>query len=249
MCARDAQQSNTAADDVWDTDSSEPGSPTAAAAADPQQRGGSQLDREWEARKQQFYNAGFREGLEEGKEVTLQQGFNAGFAEGAQAGYEFGLVKSTLQVLAAHLAEGDNRRAKVQELLQQVSGLSNRTVMIDTCKALLAQQPADVISQHLQAALTLHGQADTASASQATPQSATSEPAADAGASSSSGADAAAAAAAAGEVPLPLQLVSHLRQELQQLGFTVGSAPPLTVASGSPPTAADAGRDRSKEEE
>jgi hypothetical protein len=37
----------------------------------------------------------------------------AGFAEGAQAGYEFGLVKSTLQVLAAHLAESDSRRAKV----------------------------------------------------------------------------------------------------------------------------------------
>lgn len=47
---------------------------------------------------------------------------------------------------------------QVQELLQQVSGLSNRTVMIDTCKALLAQQPADVISQHLQAALTLQGE-------------------------------------------------------------------------------------------
>lgn len=30
--------------------------------------------------------------------------------------------------------------------------------MIDTCKALLAQQPADVISQHLRAALTLQGE-------------------------------------------------------------------------------------------
>jgi hypothetical protein len=49
-------------------------------------------------------------------------------------------------------------------------------------------------------------------------------------------------------VPLPLQLVSHLRQELQQLGLTVGSAPPLTVASGSPPTAADADEDRSEEQ-
>lgn len=131
--------------------------------------------------------AGYREGLEEGKEVTLQQGFNAGevlghlkctcaartalsacmrayrvwwsqaavvtpqqcgstgrstslcrmwtacgpkhkskqhllqhtatllpvgFAEGAQAGYDFGLVKGALQVLAAHLQDGQ-KRAKV----------------------------------------------------------------------------------------------------------------------------------------
>jgi hypothetical protein len=40
-------------------------------------------------------------------------GVDAGFAEGAQAGYEFGLVKSSLQVLAAHLADDDSRRAKV----------------------------------------------------------------------------------------------------------------------------------------
>jgi hypothetical protein len=37
----------------------------------------------------------------------------------------------------------------------------------------------------------------------------------------------------AAELPLPLQLVRHLRQQLQDLGFAVGSAPPLTVASGS----------------
>jgi hypothetical protein len=40
-------------------------------------------------------------------------GVDAGFAEGAQAGYEFGLVKSSLQVLTAHLAKDDSRQAKV----------------------------------------------------------------------------------------------------------------------------------------
>jgi hypothetical protein len=48
MCANDVQ-CNTAADDVWDSDSDheQPArSPTR----------GTQLDREWEARKQQFYN-------------------------------------------------------------------------------------------------------------------------------------------------------------------------------------------------
>jgi hypothetical protein len=48
---------------------------------------------------------------------------------------------------------------QVQELLQQVSSLSNRTVMVDTCKALLAQQPADAVAAHLQKALNLSGQA------------------------------------------------------------------------------------------
>lgn len=38
---------------------------------------------------------------------------------------------------------------------------------------------------------------------------------------------------AATDLPLPMQLVADLQQELQQLGFDVGSAPALTVASGS----------------
>lgn len=128
-----------------------------------------------------------------------------------------------------------------------MSGLSNRTVMIDTCKALLAQQPADVISHHLQAALTLTDaddagiSADTTAqaSSSSTPPTGSSQPtaaAAAAPASSSGG-----SSSQAGELPLPLQLVSHLKQELQQLGFAVGSAPPLTVASSSP-AAEDAGQ-------
>jgi hypothetical protein len=126
--------------------------------------------------------------------------------------------------------------SQVQELLQQVSGLSNRTVMIDTCKALLAQQPADVIGQHLQAALSLTDADDPGSdtpvqaSSSSTAQTASSPPtgAAAAAASRSSG-----STSQAGELPLPLQLVIHLKQELQQLGFSVGGAPPLTVASSS----------------
>lgn len=46
---------------------------------------------------------------------------------------------------------------QAQELLQQVSTLNNRTVMQDTCMALLTQTPDAIISQHLQAALTLEG--------------------------------------------------------------------------------------------
>jgi hypothetical protein len=46
---------------------------------------------------------------------------------------------------------------QVQELLQQVSALDTRVAMVDTCRALLEQQPADAVAAHLQAALTLQG--------------------------------------------------------------------------------------------
>lgn len=46
---------------------------------------------------------------------------------------------------------------QVQELLQQVSAVHARAAMVDTCKALLEQQPADAVAAHLQAALTLQG--------------------------------------------------------------------------------------------
>jgi hypothetical protein len=143
-----------------------------------------------------------------------------------------------------------HRLPQVQELLQQVSGLSNRTVMIDTCKALLAQQPIDVISQHLQAALSLTDADDSdagaeqsaeASSSNSTEQTASSQTTGAAAATTAAAAAAAAghssgsnSHATAGDLPLPLQLVSRLKQELQQLGFVIGGAPPLTVARSSP---------------
>ena len=37
-----------------------------------------ELDREWQARKQEFWNSGYREGLEAGKHDTVQEGFDAG---------------------------------------------------------------------------------------------------------------------------------------------------------------------------
>jgi len=64
--------------------------------------------------------------------------------------------------------------------------------------------------------------ADASDAAEASSSQAASVPAAAAESSSSDT-----------QLPLPLQLVSHIRQELQQLGFEVGSAPALTVASSS----------------
>jgi hypothetical protein len=36
------------------------------------------LQREWGARREEFWNSGYREGLEAGKQKTVQTGFNAG---------------------------------------------------------------------------------------------------------------------------------------------------------------------------
>jgi len=54
MCANDNQH-NTATDDVWD--SSDSGNDEAGTPGSPPR---SHLDREWEARKQQFYNVRLR---------------------------------------------------------------------------------------------------------------------------------------------------------------------------------------------
>lgn len=37
-----------------------------------------QLQREWDSRREEFYNTGYREGLEVGKQQAVQDGFNAG---------------------------------------------------------------------------------------------------------------------------------------------------------------------------
>eukprot|EP00878_Enallax_costatus_P017661 GHUV01018555.1.p1 GENE.GHUV01018555.1~~GHUV01018555.1.p1 ORF type:complete len:154 (+),score=52.50 GHUV01018555.1:162-623(+) len=142
MCAKEEPVVAPAVDDVWGDDSDD------GASAER-----SQLDREWEARHQHFYNTGYREGLDEGKELTLQLGFNFGFSEGAEAGFRFGVMKGALQTLASLYTGQQATVNKVQELLQQVNALPNRTVMHDSCLALLQQPPAGAVGDDLAQAL------------------------------------------------------------------------------------------------
>jgi hypothetical protein len=37
-----------------------------------------ELDREWHARREEFWNSGYREGIEAGKHDTVQEGFDSG---------------------------------------------------------------------------------------------------------------------------------------------------------------------------
>ncbi|WIA30877.1 hypothetical protein OEZ86_000932 [Tetradesmus obliquus] len=139
MCANE-QPTAAADDDVWGEGDSD--TPEQAA-----------LDREWETRHQQFYNSGYRDGLDEGKELTLQHGFNAGFAEGAHAGFEFGLVRGALQTLVALHNCSTEDKAQVLALLQQLTAVPSKALMRDACTALLAQPVADGVATRLSAAL------------------------------------------------------------------------------------------------
>ncbi|KAL3156048.1 hypothetical protein ABBQ32_013036 [Trebouxia sp. C0010 RCD-2024] len=72
-----------------------------------------ELAREWDLRREQHYNSGYREGLDQGKEETLQQGFDSGFAQGCAAGYEWGLLQgatSTLRVFAGQIHGLDTQK-------------------------------------------------------------------------------------------------------------------------------------------
>lgn len=232
MCAKE-QPTAAADDDVWGEGDSD--TPEQAA-----------LDREWETRHQQFYNSGYRDGLDEGKELTLQHGFNAGFAEGAHAGFEFGLVRGALQTLVALHNCSPEDKAQVLALLQQLTAVPSKSLMRDACTALLAQPVADGVAAQLSAALQQldleddEPRPDASAAVEDLAALAAAEAAAAAAGAGDAGiatATATAAAAAAGSsgsaqegLPLPQQLVAHTKQELVKLGFDVGTAPPFEQA-------------------
>lgn len=67
------------------------------------------LAREAKSREQRFWNEGFRDGVEEGKEQTIQHGFNIGFHEGYDAGRQWGgdrAYGATLRALQSKMNSG-----------------------------------------------------------------------------------------------------------------------------------------------
>ncbi|KAH9959784.1 hypothetical protein BC827DRAFT_1268552 [Russula dissimulans] len=64
----------------------------------------SHADAEWAKLSSNFQNAGYRDGITEGKEAALQEGFDAGFAQaGAPRGRELGLLRGLAGALLLHL--------------------------------------------------------------------------------------------------------------------------------------------------
>ncbi|KAF8068276.1 hypothetical protein HT031_001963 [Scenedesmus sp. PABB004] len=177
---------------------------------------------------------GFREGMDEGRELTLAHGFNAGFAEGARAGFEWGLVKGALQTLAARHEGPPERAAQAQALLARLSALPTKAVMQETCVALLEQPPAPDVAQQLTAALQALALGDDTPDAAAAGGSGSAAAAADARGGGGAGGSGAAAAGAdapagggAGGPPGAALLLAQCREELAAMGFDVGGAPPL----------------------
>ncbi|CAN6457951.1 unnamed protein product [Victoria cruziana] len=94
--------------------------------------GKSELDREWNRRRNQFHTIGYRDGLMAGKEASAQEGFNAGFKESVMAGYNWGLVRgitSTLACLPDELKEKligrPDKRDEMQALYEATRSVSS----------------------------------------------------------------------------------------------------------------------------
>mmetsp|Transcript_34325 Transcript_34325/g.41475 ORF Transcript_34325/g.41475 Transcript_34325/m.41475 type:complete len:174 (+) Transcript_34325:179-700(+) len=58
-----------------------------------------ELDREWQSRRDEHTNSGYREGVEQGKHTTAQKGFNIGFREGVAGGRTFGRARGVISAL------------------------------------------------------------------------------------------------------------------------------------------------------
>ncbi|KAG6547310.1 hypothetical protein Mapa_011247 [Marchantia paleacea] len=82
-------------DDLWGTDDDDAGAVGRSSQTD------ADLEREWEARRNQFHTLGYRDGISAGKESKVQEGFNVGFKEAVVAGYNWGLARGATSAFAA----------------------------------------------------------------------------------------------------------------------------------------------------
>ena len=57
------------------------------------------LQQESETRRERFFNAGYRDGLDVGRTATVQKGFNEGYKTGFKEGFEFGRVRGAIRSL------------------------------------------------------------------------------------------------------------------------------------------------------
>ncbi|GBC02791.1 hypothetical protein RclHR1_04820009 [Rhizophagus clarus] len=55
--------------------------------------------KEWDHMNRNLGNIGYREGIIEGKDITIQEGFNDGYVEGVNIGMEFGRLRGLLNTL------------------------------------------------------------------------------------------------------------------------------------------------------
>lgn len=102
-----------------------------------------ELVREWELRREQHYNGGYREGLDQGKEKTIQQGFDSGFRQGCIAGYEWGLLQGAASTLGVFAEQMQSISISEASALADRMDLPKKQVMLVQCEALVEQSAAD----------------------------------------------------------------------------------------------------------
>ncbi|KAF2322465.1 hypothetical protein GH714_017187 [Hevea brasiliensis] len=113
----------------------------------------SELDREWERRRDQFHTIGYRDGLIAGKEAIAQDGFNIGFKESVLEGYNWGMVRGVTSALAC-LPEGlKERLIETQEKMNKFQTLNESVHSLSTMDALkLFHDDIMAKKEHLKAA-------------------------------------------------------------------------------------------------
>ncbi|KAL0397616.1 UNVERIFIED_CONTAM: hypothetical protein Scaly_0210000 [Sesamum calycinum] len=91
----------------------------------------SDMDREWQRRRDQFHTLGYRDGLIAGKEAAAQEGFNIGFKDSVFIGYSWGHVRGLTSAMAClpsglkeKLVEREEARNKFKCLHESVQSLS-----------------------------------------------------------------------------------------------------------------------------
>ncbi|KAK4414527.1 hypothetical protein Salat_2865700 [Sesamum alatum] len=91
----------------------------------------SDMDREWQRRRDQFHTLGYRDGLIAGKETAAQEGFNIGFKDSVFIGYNWGRVRGITSAMAClpsglkeKLVEREEARNKFKCLHESVQSLS-----------------------------------------------------------------------------------------------------------------------------
>lgn len=110
----------------------------------------SDLNREWQKRRDQFHTIGYRDGLAAGKEASAQEGFNEGFKESVLVGYRWGLVRGVTSAfsclpdgLREKLVESQEERDKLQSLYKSVHSLSTNDALKVFHDSFLAKKAAE----------------------------------------------------------------------------------------------------------
>ncbi|XP_059651952.1 uncharacterized protein LOC132299403 [Cornus florida] len=96
----------------------------------------SDLDREWQRRRDQFHTLGYRNGVMKGKEAAMQEGFNIGFKESVYAGFNWGLVRGITSAMTCLSDELKVRLVETQEKRNKFQGLYECAHSLSTADAL-----------------------------------------------------------------------------------------------------------------